>query len=152
MEFMINMLRDSAEAGGRDRFSCSSVAWELLIELGQAFGWKPRGAVYLPAAIASRTAPAAPAVRHDYQAGDPKDHKKVEADDAIAWAAALSEARRSPHLAAMLGARPAPAAVSGELTAEQLRSVNAPFSATLDEFIQYAFGGAFVFARANRGE
>lgn len=149
MTFIVNMLRNSAETGGRDRFTCSCAAWELLIELGQAFGWKPRGAMYLPAAISSRSPPV---LRHDYQPGDPKDYKQVEAEDAVAWAVALSEARRSPHLAAMLGARPGPSILSGETSAEQLSSANAPFSTTLDEFIEYAFGGAFVFARANRAE
>jgi hypothetical protein len=147
MLFMIDMLRNSAERGGRDRFACSSVAWDLLLELGQAFGWKPLGTIYLPTAVSSR---AASGVRHDYQPGDPKDSKQVEVEDAIAWAQALSEARRSPHLAAMLGDRPGPAALNVGASAEQLSSVNAPFNTTLDEFIEYAFGGAFVFARSSR--
>lgn len=145
MTFIVNMVRDSAEPGGRDRFSCSSIAWELLIELGTTFGWKPKGAVYLPAVGAVRAVLAA---RHDYRAGDPQDPKQVEADDATEWAAALSAARRSPHLTAMLGARPGLATLGTDASDEQVRSVNAPFTAILDEFIEYAFGGAFVFSRA----
>lgn len=145
MSFTVNMMRDSAEAGGRDRFSCSSATWELLVEIAKTFGWKPRGATYLPARVADHSDTAA---RHDYQPGDRQDYKRVEADDAIAWAVALSEARRSPHLIAMVGARPGPAVLDDRASAGEMQSAHAPFAVIMDEFIEYAFGGAFSFARA----
>lgn len=135
----------SAEAGGRDHFSCSSGAWELLLKLGNAFGWKSSGTRYVPDDPAATPEQPPP---HDYQPGDQPDSKWIAAADALEWAKALSEARSSPHLTTMIGERPRAAVLRGTATTEQLRSVNAPFRITMDEFIVYAFGGEFAFFRS----
>jgi hypothetical protein len=131
MEFMVSMVRGSTDAGGRDRYSCSMGDWDLLLQIGKTFGWKPAGSTYLPAPKASVIDAT---VRHDYEPGDKKDYKQVDAQDAVAWAQALSEARRSPHLAAMVGVRSAEDAIDPRYTA------------LLDEFIAYAYRGEFSFA------
>ena len=131
----VEMFRDAAEVHGRDRFSCPIAAWALVWELGQAFGWQPKGTTYLsPPKRPVET----PALRN-YQPGDAQDYKRVEADDATAWARALEVAKHSPHFAAMVNARSVAMATSGELTGELLAGV-------LDEFIEFAYGGAFTFA------
>ncbi len=135
---MVSMVRDSTEAGGRDRYSCSASDWALLLEIGKTFGWKPSGSTYLPAPKASATDAT---VRHDYKPGDRKDYKQIDALDAIGWAQALSAARRSPHLAAMIDSRSGASPVTEETSA-----ANARYLALLDEFIAYAYGGAFSFA------
>ncbi len=145
MDYLVNMVRDSVEAGGRDHFSCSSSAWDLLLELGHTFGWKPLGTSYAPSDTAM--APDNP-TRHDYRPSDRQDSKLVVAADALAWAAALNEARSSPHLAIMLEERRLVATSSNTSSADALRSVNTPFVSTMDEFIAYAFGGAFEFFRS----
>lgn len=144
MDYIVNMVRDSTDAGGRDHFSCSSSAWELLLELGNAFGWKPLDTSYVPGNLAA--VPEVP-TRHDYSPGDRQDSKLIDALDALNWASALSEARSSPHLAAMIGDRPSVAALRETATEEQ-RSVSAPFITTMNEFITYAFGGKFAFSRS----
>lgn len=145
MSFTVYMVRDSAERGGRDRFSCSFGTWELLVEIAKTFGWKPRGTTYLPVRASDSPDTAA---RHGYQPGDQQDYKRIEAEDAIAWARALSEARRSPHLTAMLAARPGPAVLPDRASDTGAEGAGAPFTVVMDEFIEYAFGGAFSFARA----
>lgn len=140
----VGMVRNSAEPGGRDRFSCSTDNWELLLDTGKAFGWKAQGTLYVPTDIA--IVPDSPA-RHDYQPGDAQDSKSVATADAFEWARALSEARNSPHLAAMLGDRPAIAVLHQAATTEEVRSAHAPFITIMDEFIAYAFGGGFEFFR-----
>lgn len=144
MGFMVDMVRDSAESGGRDRFSCTPEVWDLLLEVGKAFGWKPQGTSYVPSAAVSSEM----TIRHGYRPGDRQDFKRFDAEDAAALARALSEAKRSPHLAAMLGERPGPAALGSEASVEELSSANAPFAVVMDEFIEYAFGGEFSFARS----
>jgi len=127
----VSMVRASTEPGGRDRFACSLPAWNLLLQVAEAFGWKPRGTSY----SSSRPAFIESPVRHDYQPGDSRDQKRVEMSDSLSWAMALNEARHSPHLSAMIAA----STVDDE--------VDAPFAVVMDEFIAYAFGGAFSFAR-----
>ena len=48
----------------------------------------------------------------------------------------------------MIGDRPQAATLRKNTTADALRSVNAPFVTTMNEFIAYAFGGEFVFFRS----
>ena len=132
---MVQMFRDAAEPHGRDRFSCPLAAWELLWELGQAFGWHPKGTTYTSPSERPVETPA----RHNYQPGDAPDYKRVEADDATAWASALEVAKHSPHFAAMINARSVARATRGESTIELLSGV-------LDEFIEFLYGGAFTFA------
>lgn len=126
----VSMVRASTEPGGRDRFACSQPAWNLLLQVAEAFGWKPRGTSY----SSSRPAFIESPVRHDYQPGDSRDQKRVEMSDSLSWAIALNEARHSPRLAAMVAA-------------STIDAADAPFNIVMDEFIAYAFGGAFSFAR-----
>jgi hypothetical protein len=144
MSFMVVMVRESAKAGGRNRFSCSSAAWDLLLDLGRDNGWKPSGTSYARNNAAAAAVPAP--VRHGYRPGNHRDYKRIDAEDAVAWARSLSEARRSPQLAAVIGERPGPVVLREGTSVEELRSANAPFPAVMDEFIEYAFGGEFAFA------
>ena len=57
----------------------------------------------------------------------------------MAWATALEVAKSSPHAAAMIHAR---AVVNAE---EAKAAADLPM-ALLDEFIAFAYGGAFMFA------
>lgn len=135
MSAIVEMFREAAAPGGRNRFSCPLQTWELLWELGRAFGWTPKGTTYVRPAKSNMEAPA----RRNYQPGNVQDHKHVEADDAMAWARALEVAKHSPHTAAMLGARSAALADAGNLSNQMLPGV-------VDEFIAFAYGGAFEFA------
>ena len=135
MSAIVEMSRDAAAPGGRNRFSCPLQTWELLWELGRAFGWTPKGTTYVLPAKSTVEAPA----RRNYQPGSVYDHKHVEADDAMAWARALEVAKGSPHTAAMSEARSAALADAGNVGSEVLPGV-------IDEFIAFAYGGAFEFA------
>jgi hypothetical protein len=126
MVTIVQMFREAAAPKGRNRFSCSIATWELLWELGQAFGWQPKGTTYVLPAKSKVEAPA----RRNYQPGSVEDHKQVETEDAQAWARALEVAQASPHTAAMIEARSA-----GEL-----------LPGVIDEFVEFAYGGAFEFA------
>jgi hypothetical protein len=109
--------------------------WELLWDLGRAFGWQPKGTTYV---LPSKSTVEAPA-RRDYQPGGSQDHKRVEGEDAVAWARALEVAKVSPHAAAMIDARSAALVGVGKAGGGMLPGV-------LDEFIEFAYGGAFEFA------
>jgi hypothetical protein len=135
MSTVVQMFREAAAPKGRNRFACPMPVWELLWELGQAFGWHPQGTTYVLPAKSKVEAPA----RRNYQPGSAQDHKRVEAEDAMAWARALGVAKASPHAAAMIEARAAALADCGDVTAELLPGV-------IDEFIEFAYGGAFEFA------
>jgi hypothetical protein len=135
MTAIVEMFREAAAPGGRNRFSCPLQTWELLWELGRAFGWTPRGTTYVLPAKSTVEVPA----RRNYQPGSEYDHKHVEADDAMAWARALEVAKDSPHTAAMIEARSAALADAGNVGAQVLPGV-------VDEFIAFAYGGAFEFA------
>lgn len=76
-----------------------------------------------------------PALRHNYQAGGILDCKQIEADDATAWASALAVARHSSYFSGMLQAH-----------AALVRSAEEPLLGMIDEFIDFAHAGAFVFA------
>ncbi len=138
MRVVVEMVREAAAPKGRNRFSCPLPVWELLWELGQSFGWQPAGTTYVVPAKSAVEAPA----RRDYQPGSAEDHKKVEAQDAMAWARALQVAMTSPHTTAMIEARSAALASSGKIGGKPLPGV-------IDEFIEFAYGGAFEFAVLN---
>jgi hypothetical protein len=135
MSAIVEMFREAAAPKGRNRYSCPVPVWEFLWELGRAFGWHPKGTTYVVPANSAVEAPA----RRNYQPGSSQDHKRVEEEDALAWAAALVVAKASPHVAAMIEARSFALASSGKGGAELLPGV-------LDEFIEFAYGGAFKFA------
>jgi hypothetical protein len=135
MSTIVEMFREASAPKGRNRFSCPLPIWELLAELGRAFGWQPKGTTYV---LPAKTTVEAPA-RRDYQPGSSQDHKRVEEEDAVAWARALDVAKGSPHLAAMIEARSLALATSGKVDLGMLPGV-------LDEFIEFAYGGAFEFA------
>ena len=141
MSAIVEMFREAAVPGGRNRFSCPLQTWELLWELGQAFGWAPKGTTYvLPAKSTKNTKSTVETpARRNYQPGSVQDHKHVEADDAMAWARALEVAKGSPHTAAMIEARSAAFADAGNVGGQVLPGV-------VDEFIAFAYGGAFEFA------
>lgn len=141
MSTVVQMFRESAAPKGRNRFSCPLPVWELLSELGQSFGWHPKGTTYVLPAKSKMEAPA----RRNYEPGTVQDHKQVEAEDAIAWAQALEVAKASPHAAAMLEARSAALAGAGKASSELLPGV-------IDEFIEFAYGGAFEFAIWSDGQ
>jgi hypothetical protein len=142
MTTLVYMMKLDAATGHRDRFSCSVPAWELLLDLGQTFGWKPKGTTY----DAGKSRPDIDRARHNYEPGERKDKKWVDVEDAEAWARALRSARDSTHLDTLIGLRPERAAHSNAATAEDTMSTEAPFAAVLDEFIEYAATGAFAFA------
>jgi hypothetical protein len=135
MTVIIEMFRAAAAPQGRNRFSCPLPIWHFLWELGHAFGWRPQGTTYVLPAKSTVESPA----RRDYQPGGTRDHKQVSAEDAMAWARALEVAKASPHLANMIEARSDGLACSGRVGSELLPGV-------IDEFIEFAYGGAFEFA------
>jgi hypothetical protein len=127
---VVEMFRDAAERHGRDRFSCALPVWRFLQELATTFGWQPRGTTYATVANPAVDLPA----RHDYQPGDSRDRKYVDTEDAIAWANALEAAYLSSHSTAMIEAAGA--------------SMQVPLRSLIQEFVAYAYGGAFAFAVA----
>lgn len=144
----VSLLRNIDKRGQRDRFSCDLTAWDLLLEVAVSFGWKQRGTTYVAAGFPAANRPGAtdPVTRHDYQPGDTRDPKCVDSVDAIAWAAALSAAHRSPHLAGMLDATMITASARSGLRWATLHG--SPFVSVMDGFTAYAFAGSFEFARA----
>lgn len=125
----------SRKAGAPNRFSCPLPTWEMLYELGRAFGWHPQGATYVIPAKSTVESPA----RRNYEPGDAQDQKHVDEADAMAWAGALEKAKFSPHATAMLEKRSLAFATNGKADGELLPGV-------IDEFIEFAYGGAFEFA------
>ena len=135
MSSTVQMFREAAAPKGRNRFSCPIPTWQLVWELGHAFGWHPKGTTYVLPAKSRMETPA----RRNYHPGTVPDHKQIEAEDAMAWARALEVARSSPHTAAMIAARAAALVCSAGGGAQLLPGV-------IDEFIEFAYGGAFEFA------
>jgi hypothetical protein len=133
----IILFRASREEGGRDLFSCSTFEWSLLHELATTFGWKPLGTTYPLPARSKITVLA----RHDYQPGAPSDIKHVERSDAAQWARSLEGAKQSGHLKAILDARSGPGSAESPYDPGALATL-------VDEFTQYAYGGAFDFSIA----
>ena len=88
MSKVVEMFREAAAPKGRNRFSCPLPAWDLLWELGQAFGWHPKGTTYVVPARSRMEAPA----RRNYQPGSVQDHKQVEAEDATVDLAGVGSA------------------------------------------------------------
>jgi hypothetical protein len=129
----VTLSRDAREPGGRNVFSCTRHEWDLLVELGQDFGWSARGATY----VRQNSSSADDDVRHGYKAGETRDPKRVDSNDALSWAAALDRARRSDRMKSVL-----------EKTAQAEPFDTAHFAAILDDFIEYAYGGEFSFSKA----
>jgi hypothetical protein len=144
----VNLVRRLAKRGQRDRFICDLAAWDLMLEVAISFGWKQRGTTYAVAGFpaANNHVAADSVTRHNYQPGDSRDPKCVESVDAIAWAAALSAANRSPHLAGMLEATLTTASARSAVRWATVHS--SPFDIVMSRFTAYAFGGEFEFARA----
>jgi hypothetical protein len=135
MSAIVEMFREAGAPKGRNRFACPLPTWDLLWELGHAFGWHPEGTTYVMPARSTVDVPA----RRNYQPGGSRDHKRVEEEDAVGWARALEVAKASPHLAAMIEARSGALLGSGKTAGELLPGM-------LDEFIEFAYGGAFEFS------
>jgi hypothetical protein len=125
-------LRGPPQQEGR-RFLCPVGTWEFLRDLGQTFGWHPRGATYVTTSRQKTLPPAT--LRHNYQPGGVQDCKQIEANDAIEWASALVLAKRSAHFTGMIQAH-----------AALVQSTEASLLNIVDEFIDFAHAGAFVFA------
>lgn len=123
-------LRGSPQHEAR-RFLCPVTTWEFLSDLGQTFGWHPRGSTYV---TTSRQTLSPTAIRHNYQPGGMQDCKQIEAGDATEWASALGIAKRSSYFSGMIQAH-----------AALVRSAEQPLRDTVDEFIDFARAGAFVF-------
>jgi hypothetical protein len=135
MSAIVEMFREAAAPRGRNRFACPVATWEFLSELALAFGWRPHGTTYVLPLKSTVETPA----RRDYRPGGAQDHKHVEGEDAVAWARALEVAKGSPHVAAMIEARSVALTSSGKAGSELVPGV-------LDEFVAFAYGGAFEFA------
>ena len=131
----VQFFRDAAETNGRDLFECSLAQWHFFLELGRTFGWQSQGATYELRSDSKITA----AARRDYEPGAPSDRKLVDVQDARNWARALEDALNSPHLPAMIESH----AMVESPSEGAVKSV----SDALAEFTQYAYGGAFAFAR-----
>jgi len=131
----VRLFRDAAETHGRDLFACSLAEWQFLLQLGRTFGWRADGATYELPSGSKITA----AARRDYLPGAPLDRKLVNAEDALSWARALEAATHSPHFPAIIEAHLA--------TVSPEESSARAIADSLAEFIQYAYGGAFTFAR-----
>jgi hypothetical protein len=134
-DVVVEMFREAGAPGGRNRFDCPLPAWELLWEIGRAFGWRPLGTTYVMPGKSAIDVPA----RRDYRPGSSQDRKRVEAEDALAWARALEVAKASPYLAAMVEARAA--ALVGNVGRG-----SGLLTGVLDEFVEFAYGGSFEFA------
>jgi hypothetical protein len=132
------MFRKATEPVRGPAFSCSLDEWELLRELGQTFGWRPKGVTYVAPPGRKIVAPA----QRNYQPGEWLDRKWVDADDARAWGQALHLARQSSHMEAMITARCAGAGEDvGRRRHDHLLSV-------VDTFAEFTGAGAFEFAVA----
>lgn len=129
---LVAAFRGTSGHGDR-RFVCPCETWDFLRDLGQTFGWHPRGTTYVTSSR-QRTPPSA-SIRHNYQPGGGQDYKQISAEDAIEWASALGSAKHSSYFTGMIGAH---AGLDG--------SSREPLLSILDEFIDFAHEGAFVFA------
>jgi hypothetical protein len=131
----VTLVRNATEPGGRNVFSCTQREWELLVQLGQVFGWPARGATY----IRHKSSSVDDDVRHGYKAGESEDPKRVDSDDALSWATALVRARGSERIDALIE----------KTEGGQQNAINSVlFAAILDDFIEYAYGGEFSFSKS----
>jgi hypothetical protein len=121
------------------RFLCAASTWDFLRDLGQTFGWRPRGTTYVTSSRQT-TRPSAH-IRHNYQAGGEQDCKQISSDDAVEWANALGIAKDSSHFDGMMRAH-----------AGLIDSSMEPLLKVVDEFIAFAREGAFVFAISETSE
>jgi hypothetical protein len=143
MNTMVEMRLVARKQGGCERFSCNLVFWNLMLELGEAFGWKPLGAAYLAAPV--KGIHEHQSVRHGYQPGAWRDAKLIETDDASGWANALSTARASSHLGNLTRSHGSIEQSIDEYGRHSQRD-DAAFLAAMDEFIDYMHKGSFSFA------
>jgi hypothetical protein len=125
-------LRSESGKTQPQEFCCSLEEWELLLELGKAFGWRPFGTGYV--SISGKQAHGE-TLRHGYKPGTWRDAKRVEAVDSLEWSNALRTAQTSPHLQNMVAAR-----------ADGRTLMDSNWLATMGEFIRYLQQGAFAFA------
>lgn len=137
---MVEMFRYRWGASTPDRRSFPAPIWDLLWELGRAFGWRPVGTTY----VAPPNASVEVRALRDYEPGGVLDHKRVEQEDAVAWARALELAKASPHTAAMIDAQSLALENSGKATGQLDADV-------LDDFIEFVRGGAFEFGFSGEG-
>lgn len=123
-------------ASGEDQLTCTLTDWNFMRDLGLTFGWHPTGTTYLPQqGHRARLNP----IKHDYQPGDIQDRKRVEADDAAHWAAALDQAKRSPFIVGMLRKH-------AQLQDGNRSSAEPSLYSQLQSFIEFAQRGAFTIA------
>lgn len=130
----VQLYRNAGEPRGRNLFGCSLAQWHFLLELGRTFGWMPEGTTYELRPDSKIVS----AARHQYEPGGPSDRKLVGAEDARKLAQALEDAVASPHVPPMIEAH-ATALILNENTSASVLNLVA-------EFIQYAYGGAFMFS------
>lgn len=123
-------LRGTSQHASR-RFLCPPSVWQFLRDLGQTFGWHPKGTTYVTSS--PPTARSDTSLRHDYKPGSADDCKLIEDDDAIEWAHALEVAKRSTYLGAMISAH---AGLTGDGAVLEI----------MDDFIRFAHRGAFAFS------
>lgn len=150
MTTMVELRLATSKQGGSERFACNLEFWNLMIELGSTFGWKPLGATYVATPIKLARQPEAR--KRDYEPGPWRDAKTVEAQDASRWANALSGAKASRHLRNLtkdhLSARAQP---NGDVDICNPK-FDAEFADAMDEFIHYLHKGAFSFAAGSSGD
>jgi hypothetical protein len=150
MNTMIEMRLEVRKQGGCERFSCNLVFWTLMVELGEAFGWKPFGSTYVATSIKGVRGPQT--LRHDYEPGVWRDAKRIETQDASGWADALSAARASPHLNNLTQSHRSSIGQQHSDADNHDRKSDAAFLEAMDEFIQYLHKGAFSFAAGDDDE
>jgi hypothetical protein len=124
-QLMVEMVRNARAVHGRDRFACTLEQWHALLSLAKEHGWDPQGTTYK---VPPKSKVTLAAIR-DYEPGDAADPKMFAADDAIALARALMDARDS------LAEKESINGIPGDT----MRGL-------ISEFAQYAFGGDFAFA------
>lgn len=132
---MVEMVRNAPETHGRDRFSCTVLEWRFLLDLATTFGWQPRGTTYELPPKSKVEEPA----RRDYEPGESSDRKRVDAGDAKALAHALANAQAAASFTEMVELR---------VRTHELETTAAALRNLVKEFIEYAYGGAFMFARS----
>jgi hypothetical protein len=115
------------------RFFCRATVWQFLRDLGQTFGWQPKGTTYV--ASSKQSARPGTSLRHNYQPGGVEDCKQIEDADAMEWASALGIAKHSSYLGGMISAH-------AGLTDDGEK----PVLEIMEDFIMFARRGAFVFA------
>jgi len=123
-------------ASGDDQCTCALSDWNFIRDLGLTFGWHPSGTTYLPQqGHRARHNP----IKHDYQPGDDQDRKRIEAEDAAHWAAALEAAKRSPFFVGMLRQH-------AQLRDGNRADAEPSLHSQLQGFIEIARRGAFTIA------